>query len=75
MSNKCILCGKERITVRTYKKRVGNSYVTYKETACPDPECQKKVERIIQKEKLKRANIKNNQEKREAERKARRKRK
>ncbi|MFC1625763.1 hypothetical protein ACFL1Q_01890 [Patescibacteria group bacterium] len=71
MSNKCIRCGKDRFIVKTYKERVGSSYVTYNDTSCPDPECQKKVEKGIQKEKIKRTKIKNDQDKREAERASR----
>jgi hypothetical protein len=43
----CIECGKQRIVVGTYQEKVGNSVVTYKETICPDPECQKKVEKTL----------------------------
>ncbi len=46
----CIECGKQRIVVGTYEEKVGNSVVVYKETICPDPECQKKVEKILAKE-------------------------
>lgn len=46
----CIECGKQRIVVGTYQEKVGNSVVTYKETICPDPECQKKVEKTLAKE-------------------------
>jgi len=42
-SNPCIRCGKERIVVKTWKEKIGNSVVINTETACPDPECQKKV--------------------------------
>jgi formylmethanofuran dehydrogenase subunit E len=46
----CIECGKQRIVVATHEEKVGNSVVVYKETICPDPECQKKVEKILAKE-------------------------
>lgn len=57
--------------VRTYREKVGSSYVVYKEMACIDPECQKKVEKTLKTEKDKRLRIKNEQDKREEERKAR----
>lgn len=44
-SNPCYRCGKERIFVRTWKDKVGNSVVTTTESACPDSECQKMVEK------------------------------
>ena len=43
-NNPCIRCGKERIFVRSWKEKIGNSVVTTIENACPDPECQKIVE-------------------------------
>lgn len=43
-TNTCYRCGKERIFVRLWKERIGNSVVETKETACPDKECQKKVD-------------------------------
>ncbi|MFZ6035351.1 MAG: hypothetical protein ACOYUB_04380 [Patescibacteria group bacterium] len=43
-SNTCYRCGKERIFVRSWKERIGNSVVVTKEMACPDLECQKKVD-------------------------------
>jgi hypothetical protein len=49
-SSICIECGKQRIVVGTYEEKVGNSVVVYKETICPDPECQKKVEKTLAKE-------------------------
>lgn len=46
----CIVCGKRRIIVATHEEKIGNSVVVYKETICPDPECQKKVEKVLGKE-------------------------
>jgi uncharacterized protein YajQ (UPF0234 family) len=46
-SSICIECGKQRVVVGTHQEKVGNSVVTYKDTICPDPECQKKVEKIL----------------------------
>jgi len=42
--NLCILCGTERVIVRTWKEKIGNSVVVNTETACPHPECQRKVD-------------------------------
>ncbi|KKS95574.1 MAG: hypothetical protein UV71_C0005G0003 [Microgenomates group bacterium GW2011_GWC1_43_13] len=65
----CIECGKRRIVVGTYKEKVGNSVVVYKETICPDSECQKKVEKILAKELEKRQQSAMNQKLRIAGRK------
>jgi hypothetical protein len=50
--NPCIRCGKERIDVKSWTEEVtnynGTSHVTHTETICPDPECQKQVEKQIQ---------------------------
>lgn len=43
----CIECGKPRIVVGTRQETIGNSVVYYKETSCPDPVCQKKVEKFL----------------------------
>lgn len=56
---------------KTYKEKVGTSYVFYKEMVCTDPECQKKVEKGLSSEMDKRIKIKDEQNKREEERKAR----
>lgn len=71
MSNKCTRCGKERVVTKTYKQKVGTSYVCWREMACSDPECQKKVNKGLSNEKKKRTEIKNEQNKREEERKQR----
>jgi hypothetical protein len=70
-NNFCIRCGKKRIVIRTYTKKVGNSSVVYTKTACPDPECQKKVDEENKKDYLKRKSIKDKQAKKEKERKKR----
>ncbi len=41
--NPCIRCGTERVVVKTLEEVVGNSTVINIETVCPNPECQKKV--------------------------------
>lgn len=65
----CIECGKQRVVVGTYEEKVGNSVVIYKETICPDPECQKKVEKTLAKELEKRQQSALNQKLRMAGRK------
>jgi hypothetical protein len=43
-SNPCIRCGTERVVVKTWEEQVGASVIINKETACPNPECQKQVD-------------------------------
>lgn len=43
-SNPCIRCGTERVVVKKWKEKVGESYIVTTETACPDADCQKKVD-------------------------------
>jgi hypothetical protein len=43
-SNPCIRCGKDRIVVKTWEEQAGNSTITNREMACPDPACQKVVD-------------------------------
>jgi len=50
-NTRCIRCGKVRITTKTWKEHVGTSLVTYVETVCPDPECQKIVMEQLKKKK------------------------
>lgn len=52
----------------TRKEKVGNTFVIYKETICPDPDCQEKVEKILAQEKEKRQQSISNQKQRIAER-------
>jgi hypothetical protein len=54
--------------VATRKEKVGNTFVIYKETICPDPDCQEKVEKILAQEKEKRQQSISNQKQRIAER-------
>jgi len=69
MASKCTICGKERVVAKTYKEKVGTTYVYYREMICADPECQKKVEKNLNTEKAKRVSIKKEQDKHELERK------
>jgi hypothetical protein len=50
---------------------VGTTKVVYTDTACPDPNCQSKVNSQLATDTNKRANIKKEQDKREQERKTR----
>jgi hypothetical protein len=54
--------------VATHEEKIGNSTVVYKETICPDPECQKKVEKVLGKELEKRQQSAVNQQQRVEER-------
>jgi hypothetical protein len=58
----CIVCGKRRIVVGSHEEKIGNSTVVYKDTICPDPECQKKVEKVLGKELEKRQQSAKNQQ-------------
>lgn len=60
--NVCTRCGKLRIVTGTYKETVGNSSVTYTQTACSDIECQKLVNEDLLKDEKKRVVLKNEQE-------------
>lgn len=67
-TNPCIKCGKERIMLKTWKEYIKNytgvSLVIYSETVCPDKECQKAVNKILQNQKEKRDAIKHEKESR-----------
>lgn len=47
MSNPCINCGRQRIDGKSWKGKVGVSVITYTQTICPDPACQKIVDKAI----------------------------
>jgi hypothetical protein len=53
----CTRCGKQRIISRTWKEEMetitGTTTVEYSETICPDPECQKIVEKQLSEQKEK----------------------
>lgn len=55
MNNPCIRCGKQRINGKISKEKVGASEITYTQTICPDPECQKIVDEGIAERKAKTA--------------------
>ena len=54
ISNPCIRCGKQRIDLTTFKEVIGTSVVIHTQTVCPDSDCQKKVEVLLEKEEEKR---------------------
>ena len=74
-SNPCTRCGKERIKSKTWKETVTNymntTVVVHTETVCPDPECQKIVEKDLVVQKEKRDVIRRNKEERAAQNQAR----
>lgn len=47
MDNPCIECGKQRIEGRSWKEKVGSGEITHTQTVCPDPACQKIVDKIL----------------------------
>ncbi len=57
MSNPCINCGKERVDGKTWKQKVGISVVVHTMTICPDPQCQKLVDKAIAERKAKTASL------------------
>ena len=65
--SKCIRCGKTRIVKSTVTKKIDKNTVTFKITVCPDPECQKLVDKELAAEERKREAIRKKQEKRAEE--------
>lgn len=67
-SNPCIRCGKERIDLKSWQETVmnfmGTSVITYTETVCADPECQKIVEKNFEIQRKKRELFEKNKESR-----------
>ncbi len=55
--NPCSRCGKERIITESHQEAIGSGLVTFTQTACPDPECQIKVLKQIEMDKIKRQQI------------------
>jgi hypothetical protein len=58
ISNPCSRCGKARIVVKTWQELSGKSMVTYRTMACSDPNCQRRVDAQLDKEKAKRESFK-----------------
>lgn len=65
--SRCIRCGKERIVKSSSVEKLEKTSVTYTMTVCPDPECQKLVEKGLIVEENKRKMMHAEQEKRAAE--------
>jgi len=57
ISNPCSRCGKERVVVSTKKERLAGSWVTTTVTSCPDPECQKILDKQMEKERVARETL------------------
>lgn len=68
ITNPCPLCGKQRIVVESYEEVVGMAVMIHTKTACPDPDCQKKLITLLSKEKKKRRKIEADSKRREEER-------
>lgn len=47
MNNPCVECGKQRIDGKSWKGKSGASVVVYTATVCPDPICQRIVDKSI----------------------------
>jgi len=68
-SNPCIRCGTERVVLKVWKEVVGTSTVITTEKVCPNPECQKEVNKDNKKQSDKRNAIKQRSEQRAIDRK------
>jgi hypothetical protein len=64
----CSRCGKQRIIISSREEIVSKSKIVYTETICPDPECQKMVEKNLKNDEKKRAVLKDEQERRALQR-------
>lgn len=71
--NICPRCGKQRIVTSTFSEIISKSEVTYTKTVCPDPECQKLIEKGLKNDEKKRAVLKEEQERRTLQRLAEKK--
>lgn len=69
ISNPCVRCGKQRIVVKKWKEKIGYSVVYNTEMACPDKECQKKVESENKKQRDKYIGMRQKSEQRAIDRK------
>lgn len=65
----CIRCGKIRVVAKNWSEYIGSSLVTYTNTVCPDPKCQKIVEEQLNKKKDKLEKIQKESLKRKSENK------
>ncbi|MBI4999717.1 hypothetical protein HZB97_03035 [Candidatus Gottesmanbacteria bacterium] len=55
--NVCIRCGKPRIVTKTWKESTKGGVITHTTTTCPDPDCQKIIDRQFAAQKEKREAI------------------
>ena len=69
-SNPCSRCGRERVVVRTWKEKVYDSVIVNTEKECPNPDCQKLVNRENNKQKEKYRAIRRKTEERARNRKS-----
>lgn len=53
MNNPCTECGKQRIESKSWKGMSGACVITYTSTICPDPTCQKIVDKALADKKAK----------------------
>lgn len=68
--NLCVRCGTERVVVKTWTEQIGESVITNIETACPDAECQQKVDLDNKRQQEKSAEVRKRSEQRALSRKA-----
>ncbi len=72
-SNPCMRCGRERIVLKIWEEKTdAGSPVTITKTACPDSECQKKVDSDNQRQRDKNALMKLRSQQRVLQRRAER---
>lgn len=60
--NPCTICGKQRVVYSVAYEKQGNSVVKIEKTKCPDPLCQKRVDKNLKSENDKRHAMMNNKE-------------
>ena len=53
--NVCIICGKNRITIQEWIEESPSGPIKKAKTQCPDPECQSKVNKILEEKSKERA--------------------
>jgi len=66
ITNPCTRCGTQRIVSKTWKEHVesafGSSTVIVTESVCPNPDCQKVVDKELRAQKAKRNQMKKDKE-------------
>jgi len=68
-SNPCIRCGRERVFVRSWEEKIGESIIINTQTTCPNPECQKEVDKDNKKQRDRMTAMRNKSLERAEERK------